>query len=139
MGVAGYEILEHTADVGVRARGTTLEDVFEQATRGLTDIVGIWRPGKGTRQDISLESDDVGALLVDWLSDVVFFHDSQGAAITEVHVERAGCNEVEGWISLTPLEEDEEVEGTQIKAVTYHQLKVERSGEGWVAEVYFDV
>jgi Archease protein family (MTH1598/TM1083) len=43
--VAGFELLEHTADVGIRARGATLEEAFEQATLGLAEILGALAPG----------------------------------------------------------------------------------------------
>lgn len=40
---AGFEFLEHTADVGIRSFGASVEEVFEQATRGLAEIIGAWR------------------------------------------------------------------------------------------------
>ncbi len=75
----GFEILEHTADVGVRSTGATPEECFEQATLGLADIMGIWRPDGGEEVALELEAADLGALLVDWLSEVVYLHDSRDA------------------------------------------------------------
>jgi SHS2 domain-containing protein len=43
--MGGFELLEHTADVGIRARGATLAEAFEQATLGLAEVLGAMRPG----------------------------------------------------------------------------------------------
>ncbi len=146
--MAPFEILEHTADVGVRASGETLEETFEQAARGMCDIAGIWRGeeegtdeeegGEGEEIDISLAADDLGALLVDWLSEILYLHDSRRSAVAGVRAERISPSEAEGSVRLRPLG-DELAEGVQVKAVTYHRLKVERSEHGWTAEVYLDI
>src|SRR5829696_10503428 len=66
----GYELLEHTADVGIRARGPTLETAFEQATEGLADVLGAlapgWSPGgsePGEAVAVRVAADDPGGLL----------------------------------------------------------------------------
>jgi SHS2 domain-containing protein len=136
--MAGHEILEHTADVGVRAWAETLEECFEQATWGLAEIIGIARPGRGESTHIALEASDAGALLVDWLNEVLYLHDTHDAAIGRVRVASVTEEHVAGTVDLIPRGADPS-EGTQVKAVTYHQLRVERRAEGFVAQVYFDV
>ncbi|MFN2489760.1 MAG: archease [Actinomycetota bacterium] len=136
--MSGYEILEHTADVGLRATGATIEECFEQATRGLAYIAGIDRPGAGERIDILLESDDLGALLVDWLSEVLYLHDARDALLAGVEISEVAGGRVSGSVTLTPRAE-EAVEGTQVKAVTYHKLRIGRTPGGFLAEVYLDV
>lgn len=136
--MARFEILEHTADVGVRAVGDSLEEAFAQATRGLADIVGIWHPDGGDEVTIELEGGDAGALLVDWLSEVLYLHDARDAVLAGVRVDEVAAGRVRGVISLAPRE-DRAVEGTQVKAITYHQLRVERLDGNWIVEVYLDV
>jgi SHS2 domain-containing protein len=136
--MGSYEILEHTADVGVRAQGETLEECFEQATRGLLAIVGIDRPGPGERVSIELSSEDLGALLVDWLNEIIYLHDARDAVIADLVLTEVSGDTLRGELALAPRGEDA-AEGVQVKAVTYHQLRVERTPAGYVAEVYFDV
>jgi SHS2 domain-containing protein len=136
--VAGYEILEHTADVGVEASGATLEECFEQASRGLFNIMGIWRPGAGEPIRIDLTADDVGALLVDWLSELLYLHDSRDAVVAGLEVEAVEPERALGTVSLRPRGAAP-AEGTQVKAVTYHQLEVTKALDGWTARVYLDV
>jgi SHS2 domain-containing protein len=133
-----FEIIEHTADVGIRATGATIEEVFEQATRGLAHIMGIWHPGTGERVPIEVEARDREALLVDWLSEVLWLHDSRDALLGAVEVERVGAGVASGAVVLIPRA-GRAVEGTQIKAVTYHQLEVRQAGSEWRARLYVDV
>jgi SHS2 domain-containing protein len=133
---AGFELLEHTADLGVRARGPSLEAVFEQATLGLAEVLGAWRPGPGEAVALAVGAADAAGVLVDWLGEVLWLHESRDAGIAGVRVDRAGEAGAAGRVTLAghgPFD------GTQVKAVTYHQLRVVPDGGGWLAEVYLDV
>ncbi len=134
---AGFDILEHTADVGVRAWGPSLERTFEQATRGLLDIVGAWAPGPGERHAIEVDANDLGGLLVDWLGEVLYLQDSRDAVVSGLHLEEVREHRARGWVDLARRPVD--IEGTAVKAVTYHQLAVERRGAGWEATVFLDI
>jgi SHS2 domain-containing protein len=136
--MSDFELLAHTADVGLRARGATLEETFEAATRGLASILGAWRPGPGEAIEVSVEPGDLAGQLVDWLSEVLYLQDSRDAVIAGVRVAGVGDDGTTGAVMLAPRG-DEVLEGTAVKAITYHQLRVERSESGWVAELYVDV
>ncbi len=133
---AGHELLEHTADLGVRAHGATLEELFEQATLGLAEVLGAWRPGGGEVLPVAVEAGDRGGLLVDWLNEVVYVQEVRGASLAAVDVERVADGRAAGSLTLAP---EPPSGGIYVKAVTYHQLKVERRAGGWLAEVYLDV
>ena len=133
-----FEILEHTADVGVRATAETLEETFEQATLGLLDISGTYMPGEGERVHIDVSANDIGGVLVDWLEEVLYLQDTRDAVIGSVRVDRVGDTEASGVVTVAPRPGD--IEGTAVKAITYHQLHVGRSDDGgWVAVVYVDI
>ena len=133
-----FEILEHTADVGIRAWGADLPETFESATQGLADICGTWAPGTGDVVDVTVSADDTEAALVDWLNEVLWLQDSRDAVVAGVEVDHAGNDGAKGRLHLAPR--DRELEGTAVKAATYHQLQVaHEEGGGWVAQVYVDV
>ena len=134
---AGFEILEHTADVGVRSWGPSLEEVFRQATLGLLDIVGAWVPGSGAVETIEVEARDLGGLLVDWLGEVLYLQEVRDVVVAAVTVERVTEGRATGSIEIS--QRPVEIEGTAVKAITYHQLSVERQGDRWVATVYLDI
>ena len=138
----GFEIIEHTADVGVHCTGATLEECFEQAALGVLAINGAYVTGAGEGDEqqsfqITLDAPDLGALLVDWLSEVLYLHDARDAIVTRLAVESIRDNELSGCIELRPR--TQEIEGTAVKAVTYHRLAVEPLDGGWEATLYVDV
>lgn len=133
-----YEILEHTADIGLLARGETLEEVFREATVGMLAIGGAWHPGNGETVEIAVEGPDRAAVLVDWLSEVLYVQDARNLSIGGVDVKSVSEHSAKGSVSVRPFAGDAS-EGVQIKAVTYHQLSVEQTNEGWIARVFFDV
>ena len=141
----GYELLEHTADVGIRARGPTLEAAFEQATEGLADVLGAlapgWPPGEsepGEAVAVRVAAGDPGGLLVDWLNEVLWLREVRQAKVAGVRVERVGDGAAAGWVAFSG--DGPAADGTFVKAVTYHRLRVEPDpGGGWLIEVYLDV
>ena len=133
----GFEILEHTADVGVRATAPTVEGVFEQVTLGLLEITGAAATGAGERTAIEVQANDLGALLVDWLEEVLYLQDARDAVVGDVSVTQVAERRAEGSVAIAPRDRD--LEGTAVKAITYHQLRVEEVDGAWIAVVYFDI
>jgi SHS2 domain-containing protein len=134
----GFEIIEHTADVGIRAWGGTLAETFEQATLGLAAIMGIHVPEAGESVSIEVEAPDPGALLVDWLSEILWLHDANDALIGAIEATDVTPTRASGGVTLVDRA-GREVSGTQVKAITYHQLEVRNDESGWHARVYVDV
>ena len=139
---AGFELLEHTADVGIRALGTTLEEAFEQVTLGLAEVQGAPTPeptaDPGERVGVRVSATDLGGLLVDWLNEVLWLAETRRAAVADARVERVGDDTASGWVVLGSGGPGPE--GTSVKAATYHRLRVEPDpGGGWLVEVYMDV
>ena len=139
--MGGFELLAHTADVGIRARGATLEEVFEQATLGLAEVLGALRPGgAGDPEALAVEGTggDHGGLLVDWLNEVLWLHElRRHAAVVAVRVERGAADRAAGTVTFATTAPP--ADGTSVKAATYHRLRVDRDDGGWLAEVYLDV
>jgi SHS2 domain-containing protein len=136
--VSGYEIIEHTADVGLRARGRTLEECFEQATRALAAIMGVDRPGAGEELALDVRAGDLGAVLVEWLDEVLYVLEVRDALLAGVGLDEVDDERARGTLSLTERG-DHPAEGVQVKAITLHRLSVRRAETGFVAEVYVDV
>ena len=137
-GGARFELLEHTADIGIQARGATLEEAFEQATLGLAEVQGALAPGPGEPVAVEVSAPDPGGLLVDWLNEVLWLREVRQAALAGVRVERVGEGTAGGSLLLAPG--GPAPEGTFVKAVTYHRLRVEPApAGGWLVEVYLDV
>lgn len=133
----GFQLLEHQADVGIRAVGATLAEAFEEAALGLIEILGV-RPGGPTRRRIVRASGaDAGAVLVEFLNELVLLHESEAVALADPRVTNLSDTELEASVDVAPLAA--EPEGI-VKAATYHRLSVrEEDGSAAVVEVYLDV
>ena len=133
-----FTVLEHTADVGLRAEGRDLPDLFETATRGMAEIAGVVAAEAREALGVGVAGGDLGGMLVDWLDEVLFVHDSRGEGVASVEIESVDTTRgVKGRVVLGSLPTEQQ--GTQIKAVTYHQLSVKPLDAGWEAVVFFDV
>jgi protein archease len=135
-----YELIDHTADVGIRARGKTLAQVFENAARGmfslLTDAETI-RPAE--TYPIQVHAMDTGALLVRFLSELLFKFEAERLMFKEFEVKSINETRLEAVARGEKLDLTRHTVLTEIKSATYHLLKVEEEPEGWVAEVIFDL
>jgi SHS2 domain-containing protein len=140
---SGYEILEHTADKGVRAWGRTLEELFENAARGMYRLV-VDPAGKKTDVSMSIAVEvsdpfDRSDLLVKWLRELIYLTDVQKVVFTDFTVRRVTETSVEGEARGFTVEDNSMLDGAPVKAVTYHRLRLEQTPEGWEAEFYVDV
>ena len=134
----GYEILEHTADVGIRARGSTLEEAFASAAEGLAELMGAWFPDQGHERPMEVRAADRAALLVVWMDELLYLHEAEDVVFGGFEVDGVGDRRLRARV-LVAARGDRQLEDVGIKAATYHRLRVNPDGEGWLAQVYLDV
>jgi protein archease len=135
-----FEILEHPADVGFRAYGATLEELFASAALALISIAGeIEKIEERERREIAVTGDDTESLLYAWLAEIVALADADRLVLRRVEVTSLGPGRVTGAAYGERYDRNRHRAGTAIKAVTYHKFFVKPSGKGWVAEVFLDV
>ena len=139
--LSGYSLLEHPADLFVEVRAPTLTALFVNAALAMFDLlVETDGEGQGRVEEISLSDDDLEGLLVCWLGELLyrFERDRAVPAAIALEIDRNGCavrTEID-WIPLTTLRHRFK---SEIKAVTYHRIKIEETIDGWKANVLFDV
>ncbi|MFC4246328.1 archease [Natribaculum luteum] len=136
-----FELREHTADVAVAATGPTLEAVFAAVADGLAAASCDDVPEEGARFDVDVRAESREALLFDYLDELIYLRDVRGELPVDNHAtitEPDGDDEwhLEGSARGVPLEA---VDARDVKAVTYSEMRLEETGEGWEAYVVFDV
>lgn len=134
-----FELMEHTADVGIDATATTLGDAFAAIADGLAAAQCDEIPDQGARFDLEIRAESREALLFDFLDEVIYQRDVRGVLPTEFEatVDEAGEEWVlQGSARGVPLEA---VEAREIKAVTYSDMTIEETDSGWHVYVVFDV
>lgn len=131
-----YEILEHRADLKIRAFGKTKEELFFNALKGMAESL---KPEMGeipAERKIKIISPDLEALLIDFLSEVLYLIQTNKEIYTNINFKKFTDTELEG--NLTGRETKRF--GEDIKAVTYHNLDIHQKEDGaWEATVLFDV
>jgi SHS2 domain-containing protein len=134
-----YEILEHTADVGLRVRGQTLEALFEHAAQGLYALALTTPPASGDTEKVTLHlaGDSPETLLVAFLEEMVYRLYSRRQIAVEARVSFPSPNYLTVEAAFTPV--TAEAYAAEVKSPTYHRLKVEQNQNSWMAEVYFDL
>ncbi len=133
-----YEILEHKADIKFKITADNLNDLFEGALKGMADILVLKEDltEEKIEKNIKVSSLDLSSLLVDFLSEILTFSDIEDCVFNEVKINDFKNNKIEAKISGFKFKKLKE----EIKAVTYHQSRVEQNKDGqWEAVVLFDI
>lgn len=135
-----YEHFEHTADLGLRIRAADLDTLFAEAAvclfAAVVEDLATVRPL--TKVDVELPGDQVEYLLFDWLHALLFHFDTEHLLFGkfEVHV---GPDGLKGTAWGEPMDRSRHNLEHEVKAITYHRLRVEKIGETWEAEIIVDI
>ncbi|MBI3412304.1 MAG: archease [Planctomycetes bacterium] len=135
-----HETFEHTADLGLRIRAGDLEALFVEAAQCLFEAIvedlSTVQPLR--RVDIVLAKDEPDYLLFDWLKELLYHFDSEHLLFGrfEAHVTEQGLTG-SAWGEV--LDRSRHNLEHEVKAITYHGLKVEKTENEWLAEVIVDI
>jgi len=135
-----YEHFEHTADLGLRIRAADLNALFAEAGEALfaavVDGLDTVRPDR--RMDVKVAGTELDFLLFDWLRELLYRFDAEHLLLSrfEVSVGEHGLK-ASAWGE--PIDPARHVLSHEVKAITYHGLRVEQEGDGWIAEVIVDI
>ncbi len=135
-----FQILEHTADVGFEAFGATREETFANAARALFHLaadLGSIKPAEAV--SIHVEGSDPLSLLVNWLSELLYLHDTEGWLFGDFTIKSLADNSLEAVARGEKLDRARHQLILLVKAITYHQLALEKTPTGWRAQVYVDI
>src|SRR5437588_7048812 len=135
-----YETFEHTADLGLRVRAPDLETLFAETAEALFAAIveNVSEVQARQRLDIRLEKDEREYLLFDWLRELLYHFDTEHTVFGRFEV-RLSEKGLQGTAWGEPLDLARHVPLHEVKAITYHGLRVEQTGDGWLAEVIVDI
>jgi SHS2 domain-containing protein len=139
----GYRVIDHTADLGLDIEAVDLGDLFAEAARGFANcITRIGRVEVRRQVSVNVISDDLGSLLVDFLSELLYLFETEGLLFSTVDArvaEHPRGWEIEASVGGEVFDTGRHPLKVPIKAITYHQLHLTRSDDGWTARVIFDI
>jgi SHS2 domain-containing protein len=136
---AGIELIETTADMGMRVKAASKEELFALAGTGLFGIITDLRQIKLRDMiTICIEEEALDLLFVQWLNRLLYLFDGEGMLLSEIACSFQG-HRLEAVCRGESYEVGRHHLRQEIKAVTYHRLRLEQLGTSWEAEVILDV
>jgi SHS2 domain-containing protein len=135
-----YELFEHTADLGLRVRAGNLDTLFAEAAACLFSAIvedpTAVRPQ--VEQTIELTGTDREYLLFDWLRELLYRFDADHMVYRDFAV-KVRPDGLAAAVRGEMLDPARHALSREVKAITYHELKVEQTPDGWLAEVIVDI
>ena len=134
-----FEVVNHTADIGIRAYGKTPQEVFENAAVGMFSLMADLSTVKESESfDFSVEGEDRENLLVEWLNELLYFFETENVLLKKFEITEWSDHHLSARTTGERIDLQRHSLETQIKAATYHTLKVSHN-DLWQAQVIFDV
>ncbi|MFX0083155.1 MAG: archease [Candidatus Hodarchaeota archaeon] len=142
---AGFEFIDHTADVRVKSWGKTLEDAFSQTALSLMATItpNLTLISTNIEKKIEIESEDKYALCFDFLSEFLYLFDVEELVFSYISVQ--SIEKIEEKYKLKAVVKGEKFDknkheiGTEVKAITYSFMNIEEKKNKVEIDIVFDI
>ena len=135
-----FEILEHTADVGFRAWGSSVAELFENCGLALESIAYEMEDVRESSvYPIAAVGEDYESLLVNWLNELLYYLDGERVVMRRLQVQSISTEQVKGAGWGEVIDPERHRVKAVVKGVTYHQLSVSQEQRRWRAQVFLDI
>jgi SHS2 domain-containing protein len=135
-----YQVIDHTADLGIIVKGPDVRNLFILAAQAMTDLMVEGDiSDKTSIRDVSLQGEDFPDLMVRWLGEILYLFDGENLIVNSIKIKSISPTKLKSTLTLTSFEPEHHQVIREIKAVTYHQISVDKTKDGWQAKVIFDI
>lgn len=135
-----FKILDHTADIRVRVSGKTLEELLKSAALGfmslVTDTSGV-EPSEKVAFEVHGENGE--ELLIKMLGEILYLHQVEKMVFSDIDITLTGGNKLEAVLYGEKTDPERHELELDIKAATYHNLKIVKANDRLMAEIVFDI
>ena len=134
-----FEILEHTADVGIIAYGADMEAAFANAAKAMFSLITeLDDVAEAVHRDIELTAADRDSLLVGWLNELIYLFDAEQMLFKRFDITRLSQTHLKARVYGHKVDSSRHKLKTGVKAATYHMLEIDKSN-GCKVQVLFDI
>ena len=135
-----YQIIDHTADLGIIVKGPDAKSLFIHAAQAMTDLMveGDLSDKIATR-DVLVKGEDFPDLMVRWLGEILYLFEGENLIVNSIEVKSISAIQLQGTLTLSSFDPKRHQVLREIKAVTYHQISANKVDDGWEAKVIFDI
>ncbi len=139
-----YKFVEHTADIAVDISAISIEGLFKTSAKAWQDIIlGKYKPSDDEQLSIEIKADSLEVLLVDFLSELNYLLLTKKWIFSTTKKITIVSNDDEMILKVLLKGENFDIQKhelkAEIKAVTYHQMKIERVGNSYTTRIVFDI
>ena len=134
-----FEIIDHTADIGITAYGKDEKEVFANSAYAMFSLIAeLDGVAESVRREVEVTADDKEALLATWLNELLYLFDVEHIIFKGFEVIDLGEQRLRAIARGERVDPSRHKLKTQVKAATYHMLKLEKE-DGFKAQIIFDV
>ena len=134
-----FEIVNHTADVGIIAYGASPSETFANAARALFSLITeLDNVEEVLQRDIELAAPDQESLLVAWLNELIYLFDTENVLLKRFEISKLNNTQLKARSYGEKVDKSKHTLKTGVKAATYHMLRIDK-GDVCKAQVLFDI
>ena len=134
-----FEIVDHTADVGIIAYGIDMSQAFVNAARALFSLITELNDIQEVlHRDIELTAPDEESLLVEWLNELIYLFDAENIIFKRFDITQLNNTQLKARSYGEKVDNSKHKLKIGVKAATYHMLKVDKD-DGCKVQVLFDI
>jgi SHS2 domain-containing protein len=135
-----FEVIDHTADVGIIVYGTDVKELFANAALALFSL--ITEPEsiqEKSHLNLRVSSDERDSLLVEWLNELIYFFDAKHILFNRFDIQTLTQNELKATCYGADFDPMKHKIKIGIKAATYHMLRLDKNNDGYKAQIILDI
>lgn len=135
-----YRILKRSSDLAIKVFGKSQEELFGNSAYALFDLMtDIDNVQVQERLPLEVEGVDRDDLMVNWMRELLYLYQGSGYLLKEFRLDEVKDDRVRGEVAGEKLDPDRHEIKREIRAVAYHQSRMERTGDQWTAQVIFEL
>ena len=135
-----FKIIDHTGDMGIIIYGGDLKELFLNAGRAFFSLITNLNRIRSTfEHKIVLKSENLDELMVTWLGELLYLFDAKGMLLKKFDLDEINKHGLKAVVRGESFQPERHVIKREIKAVTYHQVKVEKKDGKWEGRIIFDL
>ena len=135
-----FKIIDHTGDMGIIVYGGDLKELFFNAARAFFSLITNLNRIRSTfEHTIVLKSENLDELMVTWLGELLYLFDAKGMLLKKFDLDEINKHGLRAVVRGESFQPERHVIKREFKAVTYHQVKVEKKGGKWEGRIIFDL
>jgi SHS2 domain-containing protein len=135
-----YRLTPRQSELAVRVSGDSQADLFANSAFALFDVMtDLDKVDIKDRIALEVEGGDRDDLMVNWMRELLYLYQGSGYLLKAFHIREAKETQVKAEVSGEKIDPDRHEMKTEILAVAYHQSRMQKTGDQWIAQLIFEI